>query len=523
MADNLKSAIGNRKCLGVLLAGLAMSVGWGFRGDYGHEAGAMVPGALLGLAICLASGRQDWWQRGSIMAMCGAVGWAFGGQMSYGRIVGYTASSSLPDVTYGYACLFLIGGLWAGIGSGVLALSVTEPRSYLERFAGPLVTLWLVWLAMDLTGLTAWLAQVWYLHDTDWFAALSALLVACIFAVLVPRDRSACILIVVLAGGWWAGYIILTGLLGLHMTPPRSDNWSGCVGLFAALVLYLLRRRNPAAFIAALWGFLVGGLGFTLGDFVNMLGRAQWGPIGRFGTLQGLDYWKWMEQLFGLIMGIGVGLVFLRAMRQKVRPPVEDQEYRNLNTVALLFLLLVMMWSNLHKNVRNWAKANAIPEQLFGIPATWWFLLIGLVLSAAVLVAIIRHRRQTLPLAPAGAFGRGQLLFLLILWVAVAGAFMQAFPAMANKGTFFVHVSFWITAGICSLIVLSLRATPNAEADALWTASDPSWRLGMKYWTGLVLSLVLVLVLGYLTAFLSDKPLPSSNLRFGNAPSSSSQ
>ena len=38
---------------GVVLAALAMSVGWGFRGDYGHEAGAMVPGALLGLAILI--------------------------------------------------------------------------------------------------------------------------------------------------------------------------------------------------------------------------------------------------------------------------------------------------------------------------------------------------------------------------------------------------------------------------------------------------------------------------------------
>ena len=493
-----------------------MSVGWGFRGDYGHEAGAMVPGALLGLAICLASGRRDWWQRAGIMAMCGAVGWAFGGQMSYGRIIGYTASSSLPDVTYGYACLFLIGGLWAGIGSGVLALSVTEPRSYLERFAGPLVILWLVWLAMDLSGLTARLAQTWYLHDTDWFAALSALLVAGVYAVLIRRDRPACILIAVLACGWWAGYIILTGLLGLHMTPPRSDNWSGCVGLLAALVLYLVRRKNRAALIAALWGFLVGGLGFALGDFVNMLGRAQWGPIGRLSALQGLDYWKWMEQLFGLIMGIGVGLVFLRAMRQKLPPPAEDHEKQNLNTIALLFLLLVMMWSNLHKNVRKWAEGSHVPEQLFGVPAKWWFLLVGLILSAMVLLAISRHRRQVLPLAPAGAFGRGQLLFLVILWVPITGAFMQAFPAMANKGTFFVHVTFWITAAICSLIVLGLRGTPAAEASC--AASDPSWKLGVQYWMSLVLVLVFVLVLGYLTASLGEEPLPGSNLRFENAP-----
>ena len=32
--------------IGIVLSGLAMSVGWSFRGDYGHEAGAMVPGAI---------------------------------------------------------------------------------------------------------------------------------------------------------------------------------------------------------------------------------------------------------------------------------------------------------------------------------------------------------------------------------------------------------------------------------------------------------------------------------------------
>jgi len=42
-------------------------------------------------------------------------------------------------------------------------------------------------------------------------------------------------------------------------------------------------------------------------------------------------------------------------------------------------------------------------------------LLVGLLLSAMVLVAIIQHHRQELPLAPSSAFGRGQFLFLIIL------------------------------------------------------------------------------------------------------------
>jgi hypothetical protein len=158
--------------------------------------------------------------------------------MSYGRCRLY---GKLPDVTYGYGCLFLIGGLWAGIGSGILALSVTEPRSHLERFAGPLVTLWLVWLAMDLTGLTERLAEAWYLHDTDWFAALSALLVAGVCTV-GPPSKPACILIMV------PGRRLVSGIhnpdqpLGLHDAAAR--NWSGCVGLFPRCSICCARRTD---------------------------------------------------------------------------------------------------------------------------------------------------------------------------------------------------------------------------------------------------------------------------------------
>lgn len=510
----IKANKSNAVLIGIILSGLAMSVGWGFRGDYGHEAGAMVPGALLGLAICLASGRPDWWRRSTIMAFCGAVGWAFGGQMSYGMVVGYTAASSLPDVAYGYGCLFLIGGLWAGIGSAILALSVTQSRSYLENFAGPLVALWLGWFAMDLSGFTEWLAETWYLHDTDWYAALSALLIAGAYAAIVPRSRPACFFIMLLAGGWWAGYIILTGLLGLHMTPPRSDNWSGCVGLFLAIVFYLVHRKNKAALNVTLFGFLAGGVGFAVGDFFNMLGRANWGPIGRFEALQGLDYWKWMEQLFGLIMGLGVGLVFLRRLKQKLSPPDENRAGGNLTTVGLLFLLIIMMWANLHKNVINWAKGEHIPEYLFGIPAQWWFLIVGLILSAMILIAIIRHRCQDLPLAPTSDFGRGQLLFLIILWIAVAGAFTQALPGMARKGAFFVHVTFWITGGICSLIVLVLSSKPRLLPEVQVTASDQFWKSGLRHWISWMLVPILIILLAYLTVCSHHETLPGSHLRF---------
>ena len=496
------------------LSALAMSVGWGFRGDYGHEAGAMVPGALLGLCIAMTSGRSDWIRRATLLAMLGAIGWAFGGQMSYGRIIGYTAHVSFPTVAYGYASLFIIGALWSGIGSAVLALGMTESRSTLERFSGPLVAVWLVWLLLDFSGTTGTLVQQWDLFDTDWVAAASALLTAGMYAVIRPRARSACALIVLLSTGWCIGFGVLTLAAGLHMTPPRSDNWSGCVGLFAGALLYLWLTRNRAGLWFTGIGTLAGGVGFAVSDLVNMLGRAQWGPIGQCEWLHGLDYWKWMEQLFGLIMGFGVAVGALRLVRDRLAPPQDDRSPGALAYVAPLFLLVVMMWENLFKNVRTWARGDHIPDHLFGLGAGWWFLLIGVLLSAVIVLALRQYRRAALPLVPLSPFGRAQFLFLLILWIAVIGAFLQAFPGMAGKGVFFVHVTFWLTAIACTLIVVSLNPVCALPFEPVRPARAFGWLPTGYYWSLWLLMPLLIWLLAHLSVASHEAPLGGSHLRF---------
>ena len=47
----------------ILLTGLSVSIGWGVRGQFGHEYGAALAGALGGMAIALLSGREDWLPR----------------------------------------------------------------------------------------------------------------------------------------------------------------------------------------------------------------------------------------------------------------------------------------------------------------------------------------------------------------------------------------------------------------------------------------------------------------------------
>jgi hypothetical protein len=66
----------------LLLTGLSLSIGWGIRGQFGHEYGAAMAGSLGCLAVAILSGRQDWHRRAAYFAMFGGIGWAIGGSMS---------------------------------------------------------------------------------------------------------------------------------------------------------------------------------------------------------------------------------------------------------------------------------------------------------------------------------------------------------------------------------------------------------------------------------------------------------
>ena len=59
---------------------LSLSLGWGIRGNFGHEYGAMIPGALAAMAAVLMSGRKDWQRKIAYFAVFGALGWSFGGR-----------------------------------------------------------------------------------------------------------------------------------------------------------------------------------------------------------------------------------------------------------------------------------------------------------------------------------------------------------------------------------------------------------------------------------------------------------
>ena len=206
------------KVVAIVFVSLTLGLGWAIRGHFGHEWGAAWAGVMAGLAVVAVSRRGDWIARTPVLGALAGVGWAVGGMMSYGRVVGFCRGSYFLDVYYGLLMLAVVGGLYGLIGGGLLGLGLetTERRR------------------------------------PDWAALITQMV---------------------------AGGIFMWGLLVYKlewlMTPPRSELWAACLGAGGALAWYCRRNDFRLALRTAFYSALGAGFGFAFGNFLQTLGTVS--------------------------------------------------------------------------------------------------------------------------------------------------------------------------------------------------------------------------------------------------------
>lgn len=241
------------------------------------------------------------------------------------------------------------------------------------------------------------------------------------------------------------------------MTPPRGDNWAGCLGAVIGMFVYLVRYRLGAVAWAALAAGLIGGLGFagaTMLKLVEVTSGAQtnWHSI--------------LEQTYGLINGLGIAWAMARLTREAPQldecAPGEKIPVRRWTEIyALFFVLIAIPYFNLRKNPEQWVKAETMPTVLYGLSADAWFGLGFGLLAAAVLVLLFAHLRRPLAVAPATWLGRGQLLYLALLGFILVGNFgrivVQFQPErLVTEGV--LHVN-GVLCGLLALLAVPVSAT----------------------------------------------------------------
>lgn len=444
----------------VLLTALSLSLGWGIRGNFGHEYGAMLPGALAALAAVVLSARADWYGRAPFFAMFGALGWSFGGSMSYMQVIAYTHSGDSASVIYGFACLFVIGFLWAAPGGVGTSFPAIMGRDRLTELFGPIAAVLAAW---QIEGwlLEPWLYQRGYSldwYDTDWLGALVALGVGLILSLLRGRADRSTSLILYMAGGWWAGFLILVLVLGLRMTPPRGDNWAGCLGMTVGLLAYCLRTGLPEAARAGLVTGVVGGISFAGASMIKLVAVTS-GFITNWHSV--------LEQTTGLLNGLGIALAMWHVARWS--PPVEDRAGSTnsrpwADSLAVAFTLLAIPVVNLRKNTRDWVNAKVVPAEMYGWSADAWFGLAFVVVALCLSALMFRHARRPIAVVPESPLGVAQALYLLLMAIMVVGNFERILVRFTDQRLITEGV-IHVNAVVCALLLLLASPARGREPE----------------------------------------------------------
>lgn len=104
---------------------LLMSLAWPLRGQFGHLPGAMIAGTAAAL-IPLIVFRGRWLAAAGLALIMSALGFAIGGHLGYGKLFESVEVFAGPGAAWDLMQLFLIGGIWGGIGGTLMGFAFSE-------------------------------------------------------------------------------------------------------------------------------------------------------------------------------------------------------------------------------------------------------------------------------------------------------------------------------------------------------------------------------------------------------------
>ena len=227
----------------VLLAALAGGMGWGIRGQYGHETGAMIAGLLIGLVLLVLLGAQLTRATAARALAWVTIAIGFGGSMTYGQTVGLTHDAPLignwQALSWGMLGLAIKGAIWIGFAGLFLGMGLGGVRYRPAEC-----------LLMMLAAVALYHVGVWLLNSP-----------------FNPAERE--LPLIYFSDHWrWEPEATLK---------PRRECWGGLLLALSGLWAYVGRGRKDAlAARLAGWAALGGCIGFPLGQSLQAF--HAWNP-----------------------------------------------------------------------------------------------------------------------------------------------------------------------------------------------------------------------------------------------------
>ncbi len=268
--------------MAVILGAMAAGMGWGIRGQYGHETGAMIAGVLFGLVTVFLFGAHLSSLSGARAAALCALGVSIGGSMTYGSTLGLTQDAALI-------------GNWEALRWGMLGVAIKGS----------------IWIGFCGTFFGMGLSRVRYrpLEVILLLLVMVFLFFAGVAVINSPYDPEHRVLPNLYFSDNW--YFEPDGDV-----KPRFECWGGLYMALTGLVLYVgVAKDDRLALRLAFWGMLGGALGFPGGQCIQA--SHAWNPEfyqrGIFTHLPPqINWWNMMETAFGAIWGavlaLGIGL-----------------------------------------------------------------------------------------------------------------------------------------------------------------------------------------------------------------------
>lgn len=201
-----------------MVVALSLALAWGLRGQHGHEKGAAVAGAMLGLSLAAVTGGPRWIGA----AVIGSLGFAIGGSLSYGRFVQLAYLGSWEAII----SLGLIGVVWGGLGSLCLGLGLALPRYRLWERVTVAGSLFFVWFLVD--------RLLWGRLKGPQDLATRELMVGILLGVWAflsayvgvwRQDRTSLKLAVAGAAGFGVGFLVAAWIQGVGQATGIAIDW----------------------------------------------------------------------------------------------------------------------------------------------------------------------------------------------------------------------------------------------------------------------------------------------------------
>lgn len=285
------------KWMFILFPAIAMMLGWGLRGHIGGGPfGAMIPGAMVTLAICLLLELPA--TITSIIVVFGVVGIGLGGEMTYGQTLGFLRNPE--TVWWGILATTIKGAVWGVLGGAIISIGFI-------------------------------------------FKNLS--------------KKTIIISLLIMMAGMLLGFKLVNQPMLIYFSDPvkpRHESWAALMFGAIALLIYLKFKTSKDDFSIisrfSVWGLVGGGLGFGIGGLWMVLGSRM--PEG----IVFHAWWKAMEFTFGLLLGAALGFASWLSRKElktnwKVTDKVEaysfKTSYKELGIMLLvgLFIFAILPFS----------------------------------------------------------------------------------------------------------------------------------------------------------------------------------